>query len=127
MSAAPDVAIVDYGSGNLRSAARAFERVIDEAGAGASVAVTDDPDRVRRAGRVVLPGVGAFADCMRGLEAVPGMVEALDEAVAGEGRPSSASASACSSSPGWAGSTGTGKDSAGSTGRSWPSSPTIRP
>ena len=84
---APGIAIVDYGSGNLRSAAKAFERVIAEAAVDASVAVTDDPERVRSAGRIVLPGVGAFADCKRGLEAVPGMVEALREAVADKGRP----------------------------------------
>jgi glutamine amidotransferase len=76
-----EAAIIDYGSGNLRSAAKAFER------AGARVRVTADADEVRRAERVVLPGVGAFADCKRGLDAVPGMVEALDEAVRRRGRP----------------------------------------
>ena len=81
------VAIIDYGSGNLRSAAKAFERAIDEAGMNDTVAVTDDAETVRRADRVVLPGVGAFADCKRGLEAVPGMVEALEEAVIDHGRP----------------------------------------
>ena len=75
------VAIVDYGSGNLRSAAKAFER------AGAEVRVTADADEVRRAERIVLPGVGAFADCMRGLAAVPGMREALEEAVRRRGKP----------------------------------------
>lgn len=81
------VALVDYGSGNLRSAAKAFERAIREAGSGETVAVTADPEAVRRADRVVLPGVGAFADCKRGLLALPGMVEALDEAVIAGGRP----------------------------------------
>lgn len=81
------VAIVDYGSGNLHSAAKAFERAAREAGLGAAVAVTSDPDRVARADRVVLPGVGAFADCRRGLDAVPGMAEALEEAVREQGKP----------------------------------------
>jgi imidazole glycerol-phosphate synthase subunit HisH len=82
-----NVAIVDYGSGNLHSAAKAFERAAREAGLAAEVAVTSDPDAVRRADRVVLPGVGAFADCRRGLDSVPGMVDALTEAVRGGGSP----------------------------------------
>ena len=81
------VAIIDYGSGNLRSAAKAFERAIAEAGLGIEVTVTADADAVRRAGRVVLPGVGAFADCMRGLTALAGMREALEHAVVRGGRP----------------------------------------
>jgi imidazole glycerol-phosphate synthase subunit HisH len=79
------VAIIDYGSGNLHSAAKAFERAARPSGQ--KIAVTSDPDVVRRAERVVLPGVGAFADCRRGLDAVPGMVEALTESVRGRGRP----------------------------------------
>ncbi len=81
------VAIVDYGSGNLHSAAKAFERAARESGHDQPIVVTRDPDEVRRAERVVLPGVGAFADCRRGLDAVPGMVEALEETVRGKGRP----------------------------------------
>jgi len=81
------VAIVDYGSGNLHSAAKAFERAAHEAGRGQSIVVTDDPAVVANADRVVLPGVGAFADCRRGLDAVDGMVGALDEAVRQKGRP----------------------------------------
>jgi glutamine amidotransferase len=81
------VAIVDYGSGNLHSAAKAFERAARESGHDQPVLVTDDPDRVRAADRVVLPGVGAFADCRRGLDAVTGMVEALNETVRKKGRP----------------------------------------
>jgi glutamine amidotransferase len=81
------VAIVDYGSGNLHSAAKAFERAARDSGHVQPIAVTRDPDVVRRASRVVLPGVGAFADCRRGLDAVPGMVEALTETVRGKGRP----------------------------------------
>lgn len=81
------VAIVDYGSGNLHSAAKAFERAAHEAGLDQPILVTDDPAEVARADRVVLPGVGAFADCRRGLAAVPGMVEALDDAVRRKGRP----------------------------------------
>ncbi len=81
------VAIVDYGSGNLRSAAKAFERVAAEGGSGIDVVVTADADVVAGADRVVLPGVGAFADCMRGLEAVDGMRDALEAAVVAAGRP----------------------------------------
>ena len=81
------VAIVDYGSGNLHSAAKAFERAGREAGLAVEIAVTRDPDRVRSADRIVLPGVGAFADCRRGLDAVGGMVEALNESVRARGRP----------------------------------------
>jgi glutamine amidotransferase len=81
------VAIVDYGSGNLRSAAKAFERAVGEAGLDAEVRVTAEPTCVLRADRIVLPGVGAFADCRRGLDAVPGMVDALRQAVLDRGRP----------------------------------------
>jgi glutamine amidotransferase len=81
------VAIVDYGSGNLHSAAKAFERAAHEAGLGQSIMVTNDPAVVASADRVVLPGVGAFADCRRGLDAVDGMVAALEEAVRQKGRP----------------------------------------
>ena len=70
------VVIVDYGSGNLRSAARAFERAVAEAELPDKVMVTGDPYAVRLADRVVLPGVGAFADCRNGLWAVDGMPEA---------------------------------------------------
>jgi glutamine amidotransferase len=81
------VAIVDYGSGNLHSAAKAFERAAREAAPGQSIVVTSDPDAVRRADRIVLPGVGAFADCRRGLDAVPGMVDTLEESVRRKGKP----------------------------------------
>jgi len=81
------VAIVDYGSGNLHSAAKAFERAAHDAGLDQPIVVTQDPAVVARADRVVLPGVGAFADCRRGLDAVAGMVEALEEAVHRRGRP----------------------------------------
>ena len=81
------VAIIDYGSGNLRSAAKSFERAAREAGLDLEVLVTADPEAVRAAERVVLPGVGAFGDCRAGLHGLPGMVEALEEAVIGRGRP----------------------------------------
>lgn len=81
------VAIVDYGSGNLHSAAKAFERAAREEGLDQRIVVTSDPEMVRRADRVVLPGVGAFADCRHGLDAVDGMIEALEESVRGNGRP----------------------------------------
>lgn len=81
------VAIIDYGSGNLHSAAKAFERAARENGVSAPILVTRDPEVVRRAERVVLPGVGAFADCRRGLLAIDGMVEAMTEAVEKRGTP----------------------------------------
>jgi glutamine amidotransferase len=81
------VAIVDYGSGNLHSAAKAFERAARDVGASQTIVVTRDPAAVALADRVVLPGVGAFADCRRGLDAVDGMIAALNEAVRKRGRP----------------------------------------
>jgi glutamine amidotransferase len=81
------VAIVDYGSGNLHSAAKAFERAARESGHQQPIIVTSDPAAIVRADRVVLPGVGAFADCRRGLEEIPGMIEALDQNVRKNGRP----------------------------------------
>jgi glutamine amidotransferase len=81
------VAVIDYGSGNLHSAAKAMERAARESGTNETIEVTNDPDKVRRADRVVLPGVGAFADCKEGLDAVPGMIEAMTEAVQKQGKP----------------------------------------
>ncbi len=81
------VAIVDYGSGNLHSAAKAFERASRALENPESILVTRDPDLVFRADRIVLPGVGAFADCRRGLDELDGMVEALTEAVRNKARP----------------------------------------
>jgi glutamine amidotransferase len=81
------VAIIDYGSGNLHSARKAFERAAREAGLSREVRVTARPEEVLGADHVVLPGVGAFADCRRGLDGVSGMVEALDEAVRQKGKP----------------------------------------
>jgi imidazole glycerol-phosphate synthase subunit HisH len=80
-------AIIDYGSGNLRSAAKAFERAAADSGSSETVIVTSDPDAVAGADRVVLPGQGAFAECRRGLAAVPGLEEAIGEAVSRSGRP----------------------------------------
>ena len=81
------VTIIVYGAGNLRSAAKAFERAAREAGTDAQILVTDDVEAVRRADRIVLPGVGAFADCRAGLDAVTGMVEVLEERVIRGGVP----------------------------------------
>ena len=81
------VAIIDYGSGNLRSATKAFERAAREAGIAAEIDLTDKAERVATADRIVLPGVGAYADCRRGLDAVPGMVEALRDTVEAKARP----------------------------------------
>jgi len=87
MARVESVAIIDYGSGNLRSAAKAFERAARESGGGARIVVTADPGRVAESDRIVLPGVGAFADCMSGLSAVVGMRAALEDAVRRRGRP----------------------------------------
>src|SRR5262249_57845774 len=81
------VAIIDYGSGNLHSAKKAFERAAREAGLDAAICVTRDPDLVGRAERVVLPGVGAFADCRRGLDTISGLIDALTETVRRRARP----------------------------------------
>ncbi|HSV00400.1 MAG TPA: imidazole glycerol phosphate synthase subunit HisH, partial [Roseiarcus sp.] len=81
------VTIIDYGSGNLHSARKAFERAARETGLDCEISVTADPKDVLAADRVVLPGVGAFADCRRGLDGVSGMVEAMEEAVRRRGRP----------------------------------------
>jgi glutamine amidotransferase len=81
------VAVIDYGSGNLHSAAKALERASRESGASGPIVVTRDPERVARADRIVLPGVGAFADCKHGLESVSGMVEAMTEAARTRARP----------------------------------------
>lgn len=80
-------AIIDYGSGNLHSALKAFERAARESGASGEIRVTNDPQIVRTAARVVLPGVGAFADCRRGLLALPGLYDALQETAIERGRP----------------------------------------
>lgn len=81
------VAIIDYGSGNLRSATKAFERAARQAGIDAEIDLTAQPDRVASADRIVLPGVGAYADCAAGLATVDGMRAAIDEAVIEKGRP----------------------------------------
>ncbi|MBV9964130.1 MAG: imidazole glycerol phosphate synthase subunit HisH [Alphaproteobacteria bacterium] len=81
------IAVIDYGSGNLRSAAKACERAAADIGFGEPVIVTSRPDEVLAAERIVLPGQGAFADCRRGLAAVPGLEDALRESVIGRGRP----------------------------------------
>ena len=81
------VAIIDYGSGNLRSATKAFERAARESGIRAEIGLTADAERVRTADRIVLPGVGAYADCAAGLAAVEGMREAIEEVAIRLGRP----------------------------------------
>ena len=80
------VAIIDYGSGNLHSASKALERASRES-TGEVVVLTADPEVVAGADRIVLPGVGAFADCKRGLDAIPGMADALTRVVRDKGRP----------------------------------------
>ena len=81
------LALIDYGSGNLHSAERALRKAADISGAGCEIQVTDRADAVANADRVVLPGVGHFADCARGLRAVDGMIEALETAVQKRGVP----------------------------------------
>lgn len=81
------LAIVDYGSGNLHSAAKAFERAAHDSGVDVPVHVTAEPERIAAAERIVLPGVGAFKDCREGLTAVPGLWETLEEQVMRKGKP----------------------------------------
>jgi glutamine amidotransferase len=81
------VALIDYGSGNLRSAAKALERAARDNSLALDLAVTDKIDIVQAADAIVLPGVGAFADCFRGLSALDGMIEVLNQQVIEKGRP----------------------------------------
>jgi imidazole glycerol-phosphate synthase subunit HisH len=81
------VVIIDYGSGNLRSAEKSFERAAREAHTNQHILVSSNPEDVLKADRIVLPGVGAFGDCGRGLRAVDGMIDALNEAVHKQGKP----------------------------------------
>ena len=81
------VVVIDYGSGNLRYAEKALARAAREGATGHDIVVTSDPAQVMEAERVVLPGVGAFADCMRGVSSIPGMVAALEEKVRVRGAP----------------------------------------
>jgi len=81
------VALIDYGSGNLRSAEKALARAARESATGHEIVVTDKPGVVAGAERIVLPGVGAFADCMGGLSKLDGMIDALSDAVIAKGRP----------------------------------------
>lgn len=87
MSGSMRVAIIDYGSGNLRSAEKSFERAAREHDVAAEILVTNRPEIVAKADRIVLPGVGAFADCKAGLFAVDGMIEALRDGVESRGVP----------------------------------------
>lgn len=84
---AETIAIIDYGSGNLRSVEKAFERAARESGVAARFLVTDDADAIAAADRIVLPGVGAFGACMAGLSARDGVLEALEHGVLARGRP----------------------------------------
>jgi len=81
------LALIDYGSGNLRSAEKALQRAARETESDIAVVLTDDPEAVRAADRVVLPGVGAFGDCLAGIQAVAGLKEALFEAAVERARP----------------------------------------
>ena len=81
------VVIIDYGSGNLHSAAKALERAARESDANAAIIVSSKSGDVAGADRIVLPGVGAYADCKRGLASVPGMIETLTDVVRVKQRP----------------------------------------
>jgi imidazole glycerol-phosphate synthase subunit HisH len=81
------VVIIDYGSGNLRSAAKAFERVIADEALNLDVIVSSNPEALNEAARIVLPGQGAFADCMNGLSSIPGMIETLHDNVIKKAKP----------------------------------------
>jgi glutamine amidotransferase len=84
---AATLALIDYGSGNLRSAEKALARAAADGNTGHEIVVTADPTQVAEAERIVLPGVGAFADCMKGVSAIPGMVAALQDSVLKRGVP----------------------------------------
>jgi len=80
-------AIIDYGSGNLHSAVKSFERAAIESDLATKITLTNDPATIKQADQIVLPGVGAYADCLSGLEAIPGLRDALQEAVIEKARP----------------------------------------
>ena len=84
---AETLVLIDYGSGNLRSAAKAFERAAGDLGLETQVKISGDPDAIAGADRIVLPGVGAYGQCTTALHAIPGLVEALQEATHEKGRP----------------------------------------
>ncbi len=81
------IAIIDYGSGNIRSAAKAFSYVLNDQGLSGNVIITNKADEVLCADKIILPGQGAFGDCMSGLKKVDGMVQALEESVLHRGTP----------------------------------------
>ena len=81
------ITIIDYGSGNLRSVEKAFERAARELGAAIVFEVTSDPEQIRSADRLVLPGVGAFGACMKALSDRPGLLEAVEHNALVEARP----------------------------------------
>ena len=81
------IVIIDYGSGNLRSVEKALERAAREAGVPAVISVTDDPEEICKADRLLLPGVGAFGACMAGLSARAGVLEAMEHVTLVEKRP----------------------------------------
>lgn len=84
---APLVTVIDYGSGNLRSAHKAALFAAREREINAKIVITDKPDDVARASHIILPGQGAFGDCMRGLSAIDGMIDALNDVVLHKGTP----------------------------------------
>lgn len=81
------IAIIDYGSGNLRSAAKAFEHVLKEEGRDARVVITSHAEEVAKSDRIVLPGQGAFGDCIAGLKKLDGMIDGLKETVLHRAKP----------------------------------------
>jgi len=81
------VAVIDYGSGNLRSVVQALRRASADYEIPAEIELVDKAQALHHAHRIILPGVGAYADCRRGLDRLEGMVEALNEAILGKGKP----------------------------------------
>ena len=79
--------IIDYGSGNLHSALKSFERAASENNLNKTITLTNKPEDIANADHIVLPGVGAYADCLSGLEAIDGLKDALEEAVIKKGQP----------------------------------------
>ena len=81
------IVIIDYGSGNLRSASKAFEKVATDENLPLDIIVSANPEDLNKASRIVLPGQGAFADCMAGLTKIPGMIESLEQNVLKKAKP----------------------------------------
>ena len=82
-----DIGIIDYGSGNIRSVAKSFERAVIELGVTAKIYIIKNAEELRKMDRIVLPGVGSFADCMNSLKSIEDLFETLNEVILKKSKP----------------------------------------